>query len=171
MDTEKRREQIILHLKGKTQPIRASSLAETFGVSRQIIVGDVALLRALGYPLISTSRGYLLEGEQSEENGYYEVIYCCHGRELAEKELRTIVDFGGEVMNTIVEHPIYGAITVDLKLKCRYEVDEFIQKQNGAGLISEITGGLHAHTIRCQSKEAIQKIRTILNKLGILREE
>ena len=46
MDGQTRREQILKMLEESEQPISGSTLAHQLGVSRQIIVGDVALLRA-----------------------------------------------------------------------------------------------------------------------------
>ena len=41
-------------------PVSATALAKQFSVSRQIIVGDVALLRAAGEESLATPRGYVL---------------------------------------------------------------------------------------------------------------
>ena len=170
MNAEKRRERIVELLKKEERPISASALAKEFGVSRQVIVGDVALLRATGELITSTARGYVLE--KAEENVIYEVLFCKHSIEDTEKELNLIVDYGGEVMNTMIEHPIYGTITASLKLKDRYEVKEFIKKQQkyGSGFMSQMTGGYHAHMVRCHSKEALERIKNALRQEEILED-
>ena len=173
MDTKERREKILELLHGREKPMSASSLAQTLNVSRQIIVGDVALLRATGNRIVSTARGYLLEDSKGENSGIYEVLCCKHEAKDTKKELYIMIDHGGEVMNTTIEHPVYGAITADLKLSYRYEVDEFLKKQKeyNARLISEITNGYHTHTIRCQSKDQVERIKEQLKKQGFLQED
>ena len=52
-----RRGRIERILNEATGPVSGSTLASELGVSRQIIVGDVALLRSAGMPIISTNRG------------------------------------------------------------------------------------------------------------------
>ena len=172
MDAKKRREEILDLLKGKKRPMSASSIAEKLNVSRQVIVGDVALLRATGSKIVSTARGYLLETPEESKSGVYGVLCCRHEAADTEKELNIIVDYGGEVINTTIEHPVYGTITADLKLRYRYEVEEFLKKQRecNAGLMSEITHGYHAHTIHCQSQEQLERIKKELMKAGILQE-
>ena len=56
MNTIDRREDIVRRLTISAEPISASSLAAAYGVSRQIIVGDIALLRASGEKISSTPR-------------------------------------------------------------------------------------------------------------------
>ena len=52
---EERREKIIQKLKTSEKPISATTFAKIFDVSRQVIVQDVALLRANGNSIISTN--------------------------------------------------------------------------------------------------------------------
>ena len=49
MDTAARRAAISETLRTAEKPVSASALARRYQVSRQIIVGDIALLRAAGY--------------------------------------------------------------------------------------------------------------------------
>ena len=60
MEAQKRREGIARRLEQAEGPVSASALAKEFAVSRQIIVGDVALLRAAGLDIAATPRGYIL---------------------------------------------------------------------------------------------------------------
>ena len=61
MDGEIRRREIVKRLRETEKPISATRFAKAFDVSRQIIVGDVALLRATGVEIVATARGYMLE--------------------------------------------------------------------------------------------------------------
>ena len=57
----KRREEIRrLLLESGDRVLSAGELAARFDVSRQIIVGDIAILRAGGEEILSTARGYRL---------------------------------------------------------------------------------------------------------------
>lgn len=49
MDSEARREALAERLRGAEGPLSAAALARELNVSRQVIVGDVALLRAGGW--------------------------------------------------------------------------------------------------------------------------
>ena len=68
MDAAGRRRAIARALEDARRPVAASVLGERFGVSRQIVVGDVALLRAAGLEITATPRGYVLgAGAQAGE--------------------------------------------------------------------------------------------------------
>jgi len=60
MEAQERREKIARRLEQADGPVSATALAKEFSVSRQIIVGDVALLRAAGLDIAATPRGYIL---------------------------------------------------------------------------------------------------------------
>ena len=107
IDGEARRKEILHTLANEEKPVSASKFASRFQVSRQIIVGDIALLRASGAAIIATARGYVLETNETQ-NGLVSKIAVQHGREQTEEELRLIVEAGGEVLDVIVEHPLYG---------------------------------------------------------------
>ena len=68
LTTETRREKIKEMLQKTDHPVTASSLAEHFSVSRQIIVGDIALLRASGLQILATPRGYLMDSPSVQED-------------------------------------------------------------------------------------------------------
>ena len=162
------RKEIIVHeLKKNDKPLSASKLATLCGVSRQIIVGDVALLRAQGYHIIATPRGYLLEGDNSKKRYTIAVV---HHREQLLDELYTIIDLGGYVEDVIVEHPLYGQLTGKLHLSSRYDVDQFVAKlsQQDVQPLSHLTNGLHLHTIQCPNDETYQRILKALNEKGYL---
>ena len=55
-----RREDIVAQIQKSTVPLSGTKLAAIYKVSRQVIVQDIALIRAAGYDIISTNRGYIL---------------------------------------------------------------------------------------------------------------
>ena len=162
-----RKQAIIEEIQKSDKPVSASKLAKHFGVSRQIIVGDIALLRAAGTQIIATPRGYLLEDKPHplEQN-----IAVSHSNDQLAEELYTIIDLGGMVVDVIVEHPIYGELVGNLHLASRYDVDQFLKKVETATPLSQLTSGVHLHTIRYPSQEVIQRIENALKDRGILLE-
>lgn len=165
-----RQSEIIKILKEADRPVSATALAERFGVSRQIVVGDVALLRASGEQITATARGYVFSGSEGGEYPFTGTIVCDHSAEQLEEELYTIVDLGGTVIDVSIEHAIYGEISGRLGLSSRYDVDQYLQKvrdEKGAVPISTLTDGLHLHRIGCGSREVFERIRSRLCGLGI----
>ena len=162
-----RKEIIIEEIKKSDKPVSASKLAKICGVRRQIIVGDVALLRASGQNIIATPRGYVLD-DQVNEQTY--TIAVKHYQDTLADELYTIVDLGGQVLDVIVEHPIYGQLTGKLHISSRYDVEQFMKKIDSgiAKPLSQLTDGLHLHTIQCSNDEVYQRIIKALDKKGYL---
>lgn len=162
-----RKEKIIEEIKKSDKPVSASTLAKKLGVSRQIIVGDVALIRASGTNIIATPRGYILDPKQ--QNQTY-TIAVNHSQEQMADELYTIVDLGGCAIDVIVDHPVYGQLTGKLHLSSRYDVDQFIKKVNNnqAKPLSQLTDGLHLHTIQCPNEDTYQRIVSALDEKGYL---
>ncbi len=172
MNAAKRREEIRALLREADVPMSAGAIAARFSVSRQIIVGDIALLRAAGEGILATPRGYLME--RADNPGQVEKrIAACHTDERMGEELYTIVDLGGTVVDSTVEHSIYGEICVPLRLSSRFEVDEFLRKcrKSGARPLCDLTGGVHLHTIRCANSETMQRIEHALREKGFLVNE
>ena len=167
MNAVQRREALSRCLTETPCPVSATALAQRFSVSRQIIVGDVALLRAGGMEIFATPRGYILPGEPA---ALTRTVACVHsGGEMA-RELEIMVDQGCQVVDVVVEHPVYGQLTGQLHLSSRYEVQEFIRSvsENQAKLLSDLTGGIHLHTLRCPSEEAYQRVLEELDRAGFL---
>ena len=171
MNASKRREEILTLLQQSDVAVSATTLAAKFSVSRQIIVGDVALLRAAGAGILATPRGYLLEQEHVVQ--FEKRIAACHSNERMGEELYTIIDLGGTVLDSTVEHSIYGEICVPLRLSSRFEVDEFLRKcqASGARPLCDLTGGIHLHTIRCADEKTMARIEQALREKGLLFEE
>lgn len=167
MTTSARRERILEYLKAADQPLSATALARRLSVSRQIIVGDVALLRAAGESITATPRGYVLERSRA---GVVRRVACQHRSEDMERELTLMVDQGCIVENVIVEHPVYGQLTGLLELSSRYDVAQFIRKveQNAARPLSLLTDGIHLHTLRCPDQAAFDRAAAALEREGFL---
>lgn len=168
MEAEERRAAISKMLSEAKEAVVARTLASKFAVSRQVIVGDIALLRASGEDIISTPKGYL---KQNAINiGVSRSIVCQHRPEDTIDELYTVVDLGGEVVDVTVEHPVYGLIKGNLMISSRLEADEFnaeIEK-NPSALLSTLTNGLHTHTIKAPSEERLDQIVSALKEKGYI---
>ena len=168
MNSQERRNRIQHALISAGAPVSASALAKDLGVSRQVIVGDIALLRAAGENITSTPRGYMIK--KGDETGMIKVLACRHTPEQAKEELSTIVYYGGTVIDVIVAHPIYGQISAPLNIQSNYDVEQFIERinSNKAALLSDLTQGLHLHTIRFPDSEAYERTLTGLDQLGMI---
>jgi len=167
MRAEERRQAILEHLRQSSRPVSAGFLAERFSVSRQAVVGDVALLRASGADISATPRGYII---LKADQGLIRRVACRHTAGDMERELQIMVDNGCTVLDVIVEHPVYGQLTGQLGLSSRYDVGEFVRKveENQALPLSALTMGVHLHTLRCPSVEAARRVLEALAQEGFL---
>jgi len=167
MDADSRRKQIIDIVNKYDAPISASALAKMLNVSRQIVVGDIAILRAKGHDIIATARGYMIP-RYKESGQYIGKVVCQHTLENTVIELYAIVDLGASVINVIVEHELYGEITGNLNLSSRNDVDVFIKKVESfeIKLLSELTSGIHLHTIACRDKSHFEQVYKALKEKG-----
>lgn len=167
---KERREQIVAKLKEADAPLTGQALAEMTGVSRQVIVTDIALLKASDEPIIATNRGYLYIGKKTSAPLPKRIVFCKHTPEETEEELKAIVDCGVTVENVIVEHPIYGDLTGSLMIKSRYDVQQFIEdlQEKEATLLSVLTEGLHLHTLSAESVDQLDAACERLRELGFL---
>lgn len=163
-----RRQEILKNIKESDRPVSGSKLAKDYDVSRQVIVQDIALLRASGYDIISTNRGYVLEGQACAER----VFKVRHTDEQLETELCTIVDLGGQVKNVMVNHKVYGHIEAELGITSRRKVKEFLADiESGKSTpLKNITSDYHYHTVTADSEETLGMIEEELRKLGFLVE-
>lgn len=168
MNAAQRRKVILERLTEADAPLSASVLAGELGVSRQIVVGDVALLRASGTQIDATPRGYQLH---PAARGYTGILACVHSTsDQMREELYTVVDQGGIVVDVAVENPLYGELRGNLNLASRYDVDHFIQQAADTPecLLSRMTGGVHLHTLSCPTPEAFRRIEAALDAKGLL---
>lgn len=168
MKAEKRQQLILNELKSANDPIIARKLAEKFEVSRQVIVGDIALLRAAGEEIISTPKGYLLHVVVSQE--IKRKFVCKHRIDETADEINTIVGLGGKILDVAIEHPVYGEITGALNIFDQADADMFNQKVENkeTSLLSELTEGVHIHTIAAVSLKDLDLIEEALKEKGYL---
>ena len=169
MRAEERRQAIRELLQRAKQPVSATALAAQFSVSRQIIVGDIALLRATGADISATPRGYVI---LRETGGLVRQVAVQHDAAGMGEELNAMVDQGCTVLDVIVDHPIYGQLTGPLQLSNRYDVGQFLSRcaQSDARPLSELTEGIHLHTLSCPDEAAFGRVCRELRRLGVLLE-
>lgn len=165
---EERRKKLLELISHTVEPLSGSVLAKQLGVSRQVIVQDIALLRAVDKNIISTAKGYLLYQQDAKKARRCFFVY--HTTEQIEDELCTVVDLGGSILDVFVEHEIYGTITADLNLKNRRDVMEFVERvrTNKTVPLKELTAGRHTHTIEADTEEVLDVIEAELLKKGYL---
>lgn len=168
MEGKERRESITNDLFAQEKPVTGAALAKKYCVSRQVIVQDIALIRAQGINITSTGEGYFIS--KINEATAKRAITVKHDRNEIEDELNTIVDFGGNVLNVIVSHPVYGEIEVDMMIGSRKSVAKFMEKLNGKDFVPlmHLTGGEHLHIIEAENEEALDDIENELFKKGYL---
>lgn len=174
VSSEERRELILQKLRQSNSVYTGAELAQTYNVTRQVIVKDIALLRAAKHPIVATPQGYVYQtGNDLSQQRFIKVIPVQHPYEQTELELYTMVDHGLTVLDVIVEHPIYGEITGGLRLKSRRDVNQFIEsiEKKKAYLLSSLTDGIHLHTVEAEAMEDIDEACKALAKLGILLED
>ncbi|WP_054261712.1 transcription repressor NadR [Propionispora sp. 2/2-37] len=169
MEAKERRAQLLNALRQAKEPLTGSTLAREMGVSRQIIVGDIAILRAAGVNIYATPQGYVLPMENVSQP-LTGTLACKHSRRQVAQELEIIIDHGGKVRDVIVEHPVYGEIRANLMLSSRRDIADFLAAltNSGAEPISIVTGGVHLHTVEVPSEEVFREIEGALKAAGIL---
>lgn len=167
MEAASRRQAILDRLRTADRPVSASALAAGLNVSRQIIVGDIALLRAGGAEISATPRGYVLP---RATDGITRTIACRHALAQTGQELDILVDNGCTVLDVIVEHPVYGQLTGQLQISSRYDVEQFLARirDSDAAPLSMLTGGLHLHTLCCPNEDAYTRTCAALKAAGLL---
>ena len=168
MEGQERREKILELLNLSDDPISGSEFAKKLGVSRQVIVQDIALLRAVNKNILSTTKGYMLYHRENQKvNRCFPVL---HTTDQIEDELCTIVDNGGKILDVIVSHNIYGSISADLIISTRQDVYDFVDKVNTKKTVplKELTHNQHFHTVEADSEQILDRIELALKQKGYL---
>lgn len=163
-----RRRRIVKRLESSQAPLSGDELAQHFGVSRQSLVQDVAILRAAGKEILATPRGYCLS--QGPSRAHHAVLACRHEPQQTEEELLILVDNGVKVLDVVVEHPLYGEMRGSLLIESRADVHDFMKqvRASRALLLSSLTGGVHLHTVEASRAEMIARAKTQLRARGFL---
>src|SRR5919198_3617554 len=170
MSPNDRRARILDQLRRANGPVAGDDLGARLEVSRTAICQDVAVLRAEGYRIMATPRGYLLE--ENATSGFSEIVAVRHDRDEVEAELCALVDAGVTVADVIVEHPTYGELRGNLQIRGRDEVAAFMDKVRAGEveLLSALTGGVHMHTLWAADPARLERARAKLRDLGVLLE-
>lgn len=166
--TKDRKQALLQLLKEAPKALNGKNLAEHFHVTRQVIVQDIAILRADGAPILSTNRGYIYK--QIETNPYVHKLFKVkHEVEEIGQELLAIVDNGGRVQNTLIDHPVYGEIETLLKLSCRRDVQHFLEQVEHSDFrpLSELTDGIHYHLVEAETQQGRNTTRPPLYRGGL----
>ena len=166
MKNEDRREKIIQILQASQEPVSGVDLSKRLQVSRQVIVQDIALLRAKDYEIMSTNRGYVLTSPQ-ECARVFKVI---HTDEQVEEELQSIIDLGGWVKDVFVYHKVYGVVKADMNLHSRRDIAAYMKElESGkSSLLKNVTSGYHYHTVVARDEKTLDLIQEALADKGFL---
>lgn len=172
MNARERRRAIMAVLEGAKGPVSGSALAREVGVSRQIVVQDIALLRADGHDIVATNRGYVLQEAPSSPAVPTRLVKVRHSVEQAGDELASIVDAGGAVLNVIVNHRVYGKITADLDIRNRRDVERYLRDiESGKSFpLLTVTSGYHFHRIAAEDEQTLDEIEAMLKEKGYLAD-
>ena len=168
MRGEERREKMLALLQNTEKPISGTVLADTFCISRQVVVQDIALLRAHNQDIISTCRGYMIHKKATCQR----IFKVKHTDERMEEELNLFVDFGGVVEDEFVYHKVYNVIRAEIGLKSRRDVALYMEKLKSgiSKSLKELTSGYHYHTITAESEQVLEQIQQELQRKGFLAE-
>lgn len=163
-----RRKKIISMMRESSEPISGGKLGRETGVSRQVVVQDIALLRTEGYPIMATARGYVLDEPKKTER----LFKMFHADERTEEELQTVVDLGGCVVDVMVNHRVYGKMSAPLNIRNRRDVQVFMNqlKTGKSAPLKNITSGYHFHRISADSEEILDEIEAVLKEKQLLAE-
>ncbi|MEN8701151.1 transcription repressor NadR [Bacillus infantis] len=167
---DERRTMLLDLLKSRQEPVTGSELARKANVSRQVIVGDITLLKAKNEPIIATSQGYLYLQQVPPAQLFERTVACSHSPDKTEDELNLLVDHGATVKDVKIEHPVYGDLTASIMVSNRREVKQFLEKirKTNASFLSELTGGFHLHTITAPSEAILDAAEQALAEAAFL---
>ena len=166
MTGTERRTKIVELIQNSEKPLSGTALAKQCDVSRQVIVQDIALIRASGYDIISTNRGYIIQEPLVRER----VFKVNHTDEQLEEELYSIIDLGGTVVNVMVNHRVYGHMEAELRINSRRKVEAFMEdiRSGKSSPLKNITSNYHYHTVAADSEETLDLIEEALRQKHFL---
>lgn len=172
MTGTERRAHILDELAQAAGPLSGSALAAACGVSRQVVVQDVALLRERGERIVSTNRGYVLERAPEPPARPMRLFKCHHTVDETEEELLLMVDLGARVEDVFVNHRVYGVIASELGLGSRRDVARFMEglSSGKSSPLLQITSGYHFHHLSAESEEVLDEVGAALAARGFLAE-
>lgn len=171
MTGEERRSSILRKLQEADRPLSGTALAKAFHVSRQIIVQDIALMRAENYGIVSTNKGYLLRSKQTENTQPKRVFFVKHATHQVLEEFKIILELGGKILDVAVEHELYGQIRVDLLIETEADALDFHTKLLACrdNPLKVLTDDCHYHTVCAPSEKLLDLIEADLCRKGYLK--
>lgn len=169
---EDRRTRLLRLLQEQGAPLSGTALAKALGVTRQIIVQDIALIRAENHNILSTNKGYLYRDANVENTQPKRVIHVRHSTEQVLDEFLTVLDLGGTVLDVAVEHEIYGQIRADLLIETPQDAREFVDRLSRCrdNPLKVLTDDCHYHTITAPAEKLLDLIEAALRAKGMLLE-
>jgi len=170
MTGAERRKMILDLMKESSKPLSGGALGKATGVSRQVVVQDIALLRSEGYSILATARGYMLDSPSEEKN--VRLFKVFHDETRTEEELKLIVDLGGCAENVMVNHKVYGKVSAPLNIKNRRDVQAFMKNlESGKSTpLLKVTSGYHFHRVSADEAEILDEIEEALREKDFLTE-
>lgn len=170
MTGEERRMKILQKLQEADTPLSGTALAKAFHVSRQIIVQDIALMRAENYGIFSTNKGYLLRSEKTENTQPKRVFFVKHNKDQVLEEFQTVIELGGKILDVAVEHELYGQIRVDLLIETEADAKDFYDRLMNCrdNPLKVLTDDCHYHTVAAPSEKLLDLIEAELRGKGML---
>lgn len=168
MTGKERREKIVSILEDSPTPIPGAKLGEMCGVSRQVVVQDIALLRSQGEQIDTTHYGYQIR----RSSRCTRLVKVRHGPERLEEELTAIVDLGGYVEDVMVNHRTYGLMSAPLGIGSRRDIAKFMDEiESGkSSPLSTVTSGYHFHHISADDEQTLDEIEQALEARGFTAE-
>ena len=157
---------------GAEKPVSGTVLAKELGVSRQVIVQDIALLRANGYDIVATNRGYLVAPGEEAVGGPRVASRCTTMKARPSTSWRPSSIWAASVEDVMVNHRVYGKVTAPLGLKSRRDIAHFAEDMatGRSSLLMTVTSGYHFHLVSAESEEVLDDIERALADKGYLAE-
>lgn len=170
MSGKERRERMLEILRQCQNPVSGKDLAKDLGVSRQVVVQDIALLRAQNLEITATNTGYVLEKAEAELAKNTRVFKVSHSSEETREELEIIVNYGGVVEDVFINHRVYGVLKGDLHIANHEDIEKFMEelKSGKSSLLMNVTSGYHYHTVSAPTKILLDLIQEKLQERGFL---
>lgn len=170
--SDERRRRLVDMLSNSPKPLSGTELGQRLGATRQTVAQDVALLRAGGHPIVGAARGYLLATALGP-GSHRAILAVRHRPDQTEEELSLLLDLGIRIVDVTVDHPVYGEIRGMLMLDSREDLREWLagMREKRARLLSELTEGIHLHTVEAPRLELLERAKSALRQRGFLFED
>lgn len=172
MNGEERRRTLLQMLMAAREPMSGTALARELGVSRQIIVQDIALMRAERHDIVSTNKGYLCRATDFSNTQPKRVFFVRHTTEQVLEEFMTVIDLGGRILDVAVEHELYGPIRAELLIENAQDAHDFVRRLESCrdNPLKVLTDDCHFHTVAAPSEKLLDLIEEELRSRGFLED-